>query len=168
MSIEAQQKQRASEVKAKFWPKGRAFVRVVPVVEPEPEPLPPARVLNLPPRRPLNITGIDYVHPAPLYVYRMDDIKRAVYTYYNIAERELISQRRHPSIVLPRQIAMYLCKEMTTQSHPQVGRAFEGRDHTTCLHACRKIAALIDSDPDILAQVDSIKSSLQEAARRCW
>jgi len=72
----------------------------------------------------------------------LDNIQRTVAEYYKIRLSDLLSKRRNRSIARPRQIAMALAKELTNHSLPEIGDAFGGRDHTTVLHACRKVAEL--------------------------
>lgn len=79
----------------------------------------------------------------------IDNIKRTVADYYNIKVSDLISKRRNRSIARPRQVAMALAKELTNHSLPEIGDAFGGRDHTTVLHACRKIQELREEDHEI-------------------
>ncbi len=79
----------------------------------------------------------------------VDNIQRTVAEYYKIKIADLHSKRRNRSIARPRQMAMALAKELTNHSLPEIGDAFGGRDHTTVLHACRKILALQDESPDI-------------------
>ena len=76
----------------------------------------------------------------------LDNIQRMVADYYKIKISDLLSKRRNRSIARPRQVAMALCKELTDHSLPEIGEAFGGRDHTTVLHACRKIRELCDTD----------------------
>jgi len=79
----------------------------------------------------------------------MDNIQRTVAEYYNIKISDILSKRRNRSIARPRQVAMALAKELTNHSLPEIGEAFGGRDHTTVLHACRKIAELRESNADV-------------------
>ena len=79
----------------------------------------------------------------------VDNIQRTVAEYYKIKIADLLSKRRSRSVARPRQVAMALSKELTNHSLPEIGVAFGGRDHTTVLHACRKIAQLKESDADI-------------------
>lgn len=79
----------------------------------------------------------------------MDYIQKAVAEYYKIRVVDLLSKRRNRSVARPRQLAMALAKEFTNHSLPEIGDAFGGRDHTTVLHACRKIADLKRSDQRI-------------------
>ncbi len=79
----------------------------------------------------------------------IDNIQRVVAEYYKIKISDLLSKRRNRSVARPRQVAMSLAKELTNHSLPEIGDAFGGRDHTTVLHACRKIKELRESDADI-------------------
>jgi chromosomal replication initiator protein len=79
----------------------------------------------------------------------IDNIQKTVAEYYKIRVSDLHSTRRSRSITRPRQLAMALAKELTSHSLPEIGEAFGGRDHTTVLHACRKMAELRESDPRI-------------------
>ena len=79
----------------------------------------------------------------------VDNIQRTVAEYYKIKVADLLSQRRSRSVARPRQVAMALAKELTNHSLPEIGDAFGGRDHTTVLHACRKVKALQEENADI-------------------
>jgi len=79
----------------------------------------------------------------------IDNIQRTVAEYYNIKISDILSKRRNRTIARPRQMAMSLAKELTNHSLPEIGEAFGGRDHTTVLHACRKIAELKESSTDV-------------------
>ncbi len=79
----------------------------------------------------------------------IDNIQRTVAEYYKIKISDILSKRRSRSVARPRQVAMALSKEITNHSLPEIGDAFGGRDHTTVLHACRKIAELSETDADI-------------------
>ena len=76
----------------------------------------------------------------------MNNIQKTVAEYYNMRVADLHSKRRNRQITRPRQIAMALAKELTTLSLPDIGDAFGGRDHTTVIHACRKVEELLQSD----------------------
>jgi len=76
----------------------------------------------------------------------IENIQKTVCEYYKLRISELLSKRRNRSIARPRQMAMSLCKELTQHSLPEIGDAFGGRDHTTVLHACRKIVELCETD----------------------
>ena len=79
----------------------------------------------------------------------LENIQRTVAEYYKIKLSDLLSKRRSRSVARPRQLAMALAKELTNHSLPEIGEAFGGRDHTTVLHACKKIKELRESDADI-------------------
>ncbi|WP_152450263.1 chromosomal replication initiator protein DnaA [Microbulbifer sp. THAF38] len=90
----------------------------------------------------------------------VDNIQRVVAEYYKIKVADLLSKRRSRSVARPRQVAMSLAKELTNHSLPEIGDAFGGRDHTTVLHACRKIRELQESDADIREDVKLLTRSL--------
>ncbi|KGJ98783.1 chromosomal replication initiator protein DnaA [Thalassotalea sp. ND16A] len=79
----------------------------------------------------------------------IDNIQRTVAEYYKIKIADILSKRRNRSVARPRQIAMALAKELTNHSLPEIGDAFGGRDHTTVLHACRKVKTLREETHDI-------------------
>jgi chromosomal replication initiator protein len=79
----------------------------------------------------------------------LDNIQRTVAEYYKIKVADLNSRRRNRSVARPRQVAMALAKELTNYSLPEIGDSFGGRDHTTVLHACRKIKELRETSSDI-------------------
>jgi chromosomal replication initiator protein len=93
---------------------------------------------------------------------RIEDIQKLVASHYNVSRSDLLSSRRTAAVVMPRQIAMYLAKTLTLRSLPEIGRRFGGRDHTTVLHAVRKIEALVSKDVALSEEVDSLKRQLQE------
>lgn len=86
----------------------------------------------------------------------IDNIQKTVAEYYKIKISDLHSKRRNRSIARPRQVAMSLAKELTSHSLPEIGDAFGGRDHTTVLHACRKIQELKDTNTDINEDVKNL------------
>jgi len=90
----------------------------------------------------------------------LDNIKRKVAEYYKIKVADLMSKRRNRSVARPRQVAMALAKELTQHSLPEIGDAFGGRDHTTVLHACRKIKELRDVNSDISEDYQNLLRSL--------
>ena len=90
----------------------------------------------------------------------MSNIQQVVVEYYKIRIAELLSARRTRTIARPRQVAMALAKELTTHSLPEIGAAFGGRDHTTVLHACRRIAELRDSDARINQDYNNLLRTL--------
>lgn len=93
---------------------------------------------------------------------RIEDIQRVVARHYNVSRQELVSNRRTRVIVKPRQIAMYLSKTLTPRSFPEIGRRFGGRDHTTVLHAVRKIEELISNDQKLNHEIELLKRLINE------
>jgi chromosomal replication initiator protein len=79
----------------------------------------------------------------------IENIQKTVAEYFQIRTSDMMSGKRNRSVARPRQIAMTLAKELTSHSLPEIGNAFGGRDHTTVLHANRKVAELRESDPRI-------------------
>ncbi|MDC0139540.1 chromosomal replication initiator protein DnaA [Hyphomicrobiales bacterium] len=92
----------------------------------------------------------------------IEDVLRAISGHFNVTKQDLLSARRHKTIVYPRQIGMYLSKILTSRSLPEIGRKFGGRDHTTVLHAVRKIERLIKEDAAIRTSIESLGNSLRE------
>ncbi len=90
----------------------------------------------------------------------IDNIQRIVAEYYKIKMADLLSKRRTRSIARPRQVAMALSKELTNHSLPEIGDAFGGRDHTTVLHACRKIKELQETTADVREDYKNLLRSL--------
>lgn len=90
----------------------------------------------------------------------IDGIQRRVAEYFNIERNEMFAKRRNKNVVLPRQIAMFFCRELTPSSLPEIGTAFGGRDHTTVIHACEKIKTHIESDRSLRDTVNRIKDML--------
>lgn len=90
----------------------------------------------------------------------VDNIQKTVAEYFKIKNSDLLSKRRSRSVARPRQIAMALAKELTNHSLPEIGDAFGGRDHTTVLHACRKVKELRESDSDVREDYTNLLRSL--------
>jgi chromosomal replication initiator protein len=79
-------------------------------------------------------------------IVSIDNIQKTVAEYFNISISDLVSKSRSRSIARPRQICMALAKELTEKSLPEIGRSFGGRDHTTVIHACKKVLELKATD----------------------
>ena len=90
----------------------------------------------------------------------IDNIQKAVAAYYKIKVSDLLSKRRTRSIARPRQLAMALAKEFTSHSLPEIGEAFGGRDHTTVLHGCRKVAELREVSMDVAEDYKNLSRTL--------
>lgn len=91
---------------------------------------------------------------------KIEDILRAVSRHFGVSKSDLLSQRRHRSVVRPRQIGMYLAKQLTARSLPEIGRKFGKRDHTTVLHAVRKITKEVEQDMRMREDVDELRKIL--------
>lgn len=94
---------------------------------------------------------------------KVEDIQRIVAKHYNVSRQDMVSARRTRNVVLPRQVAMYLAKTLTPRSLPEIGRRFGGRDHTTVLHAVRKIDELLPTDERLAQDVELLKRLLLDA-----
>ncbi len=90
----------------------------------------------------------------------IENIQKTVADYYKIRVADLLSSRRSRSVTRPRQIAMALAKELTNHSLPEIGDAFGGRDHTTALHACRKVAELKEADIKVAEDYSNLQRIL--------
>lgn len=97
--------------------------------------------------------------PEPNRVFIRNVIK-VVCDYYDLSRDEILSRRRSLYIVRPRQIAIYLARKLTKSSLPEIGNKFGGLDHTTCLHATRKVEELVESDPEIFEAIEFLKNKL--------
>lgn len=104
----------------------------------------------------------DLVRPTDPKRVRVEDILRVVAKHYNVTRADILSQRRTANVVKPRQVAMYLAKSLTLRSLPEIGRRFGGRDHTTVLHAVRKIDGLIASDRALAEEIETLKRLVNE------
>jgi chromosomal replication initiator protein len=104
----------------------------------------------------------DLVRPQEPKRVKIEDIQRVVARQYNVSRSDLLSSRRTANVVRPRQVAMYLAKTLTLRSLPEIGRRFGGRDHTTVLHAVRKIEALVSKDLALSDEVELLKRQLQD------
>ena len=123
------------------------------------------------PPRPVSIAPIEAA-PAPLIIKSGRDwllpitarrVQQVICKHYRISHKDLLSHRRPAGLVFPRQIAMYLTKQLTHNSLPEIGRRFGNRDHTTVLHALRKIKRLREADPDLDATINALHAHLISA-----
>jgi chromosomal replication initiator protein len=99
--------------------------------------------------------------PEPKKI-KIEDIQKLVASHFNVSRADILSSRRTATVVRPRQIAMYLSKLLTPRSLPEIGRRFGGRDHTTVLHAVRKITGLVTSDGTLSEEIELLKRMLLE------
>lgn len=93
---------------------------------------------------------------------KIEDIQKLVATHFNVSRADILSSRRTATVVRPRQIAMYLAKILTLRSLPEIGRRFGGRDHTTVLHAVRKIEGLANKDGQLSEELELLKRMLMD------
>jgi len=131
-----------------------------PVAYVPPDPL--AALLALPHKAPwFRIEGERDAEQGP----EVRDIQQAVCLAYGVTLADMLSPRRQHVIVRPRQVAVYLARELTLLSLPQIGAKFGGRDHTTVLISHRKIARLIEGDAKLAAEVAELRASLMAPMR---
>ena len=116
---------------------------------------------------PLNVEAAeiairDLIRSKELKRVKIEDIQKLVATHYSVTRADILSSRRTATVVKPRQVAMYLSKALTLRSLPEIGRRFGGRDHTTVLHAVRKIEGLSSSDSALREELELLKRMLLE------
>lgn len=134
-------------------------VSLPPPIAPEPEPEPAAAPIE--PEQPTKRPYWFWMVAEPHRRYPpVKAIQHAVADHYDVTVHDILSSRRTARVVKPRQIAMFLAKKLTLKSLPEVGRRFGGRDHTTVLHAVRKIESLAQEDGDLSADLNALISSL--------
>lgn len=89
-------------------------------------------------------------------------IQQAVANYYGVKLADILSNRRTAEVIMPRHVAMYLAKELTDKTLPELGRRFAGRDHTTVLSAIRKVTRLVATYPELAAAIAAISTSIKD------
>jgi chromosomal replication initiator protein len=94
-------------------------------------------------------------------IYSVESIQRTVADYYKVSVSDLKSPRRTKTLVYPRQIAMYLCKKIARSSFPEIGAKFGGKDHTTVMHACRKIESLIEGNLNLQQEISILEKTIR-------
>lgn len=104
----------------------------------------------------------DIIPSAPKETISVERIQKVVAEYFNLRIEDMKAKKRTKAVAHPRQIAMYLCRELTDLSLPKIGEKFGGRDHTTVMHAQEKIAKDIKNNPSIAQQIEAIKKILLE------
>jgi hypothetical protein len=109
----------------------------------------------------LGICERGYVFVLPRITVR--HIQNVVAAFYGIPVAEMISHRRARHVARPRQVAIFMTRELTPQSLPNIGRMFGDRDHTTVMHAIAKVESLIASGADFAVDVETIRSHLTES-----
>ena len=93
-------------------------------------------------------------------IIALDDIEEIVATRFHVKVSEMKSRRRSKTLVYPRQIAMYLCRQLTDASFPEIGRHFGGKDHTTIIHACKQIGKKREANDSVRATLESLKEQI--------
>ncbi len=88
-------------------------------------------------------------------------IQKAAADYYNVHVEDLKSRARNRSVVVPRQVAMFLCRRHTHKSFPEIGERFGGKDHSTVIHAVQKVQARMQRDTEFRRTVEALQASLQ-------
>jgi chromosomal replication initiator protein len=116
---------------------------------------------------PLTLDGVvnvlrDVSHGSDIGRIKIEDILKVVGRHYNVARTDLLSTRRSRTVVMPRQIGMYLAKKLTPRSLPEIGRRFGGRDHSTVLHAVRKIEELLRKDDRLAREVQLLTRLVEQ------
>ena len=91
----------------------------------------------------------------------IEEIQRKVSDHYNIRLSDMIGPKRVRNFARPRQVAMYLCKQMTSRSLPEIGRCFGGRDHTTVMHGVKRIEELRAQDGQIAEDLELLRRTLE-------
>jgi hypothetical protein len=93
---------------------------------------------------------------------KVQDIQRIVARFYSVTRLDVLSSRRTANVVWPRQVTMYLCRHLTLRSLPEIGRLTGGRDHTTAMHAIRKVSGLVESDERIRDEIQLLTKRIYE------
>jgi chromosomal replication initiator protein len=113
----------------------------------------------------MNVSGIfapvpRWAAPAAMPFVTVKDIQARVASYYGIRPIEMVSDRRARCFSRPRQVAMYLARNQTKRSLPEIGRRFGDRDHTTVIHAIKVIERLIKEDPDMAQDIETLERAI--------
>ena len=90
----------------------------------------------------------------------VEEIQKTVAHHFNIKVADIRSAKRLKALILPRQIAMYLSRQLTGCSYPEIGERFGGKDHSTIIHAIRKIEKNLEDDLNLRVTIDNLKNSL--------
>jgi chromosomal replication initiator protein len=125
------------------------------------------RRLDLPPNNLKTITGpslagqMSSQRPRPT----VDAIQRLVCEQFGVEQAELLARRRDEAVVMPRQIAMFLVRELTRKSYPDIARRFGRSNHATVIHACRRVQASIARDPKRAGLIEALRHKLASSER---
>lgn len=102
----------------------------------------------------------DTAPDRPTAPVTVEMVQKAVASHFSVRIADLKGQRRHKGIARPRMIAMYLCRELTGSSYPEIGLRFGGKDHSTVINACRRMTQIQEEDPELRATIQSIRTHL--------
>jgi ATPase involved in DNA replication initiation len=108
------------------------------------------------------LEGLKAKNSSKQKILTIEDIQTVVAKHYRITRDDILGKKRVKSIAFPRQVAMYLSRELTDSSLPKIGNDFGGKDHTTVMYACDKIKDQMKVDSDLQRDIDSIKSALKK------
>ena len=112
-------------------------------------------------RRSIQLAAVELASERGFDRVTIDEIQKRVAEHYNIRLADMHSARRARAVARPRQVAMYLCKQLTPRSLPEIGRKFGGRDHTTVMHAVRKIEELRANDRTLAEDIELLRRMLE-------
>jgi hypothetical protein len=130
-----------------------------------------AQIVPLKPAQQIFVPSVDHFYPSMWFgdlVFgetklpaTIKNIQTLVSDKYGVSIPEIVSARRDKSVIVPRHVAFYLVKKLTTYSYPVIGRYFGGRDHSTIIHAVQKIEARMESEPDLRRDVLSLRERFE-------
>lgn len=103
----------------------------------------------------------DIIEPKSIKQVTPDMIIEVVAAYYNITKKDMLSSKRSRNISEPRQVAMFLCRDVLNMPYAKIGDAFGGKDHTTVMHACAKIENLIEDEDKMVEDIKNIRKRIE-------
>ena len=131
------------------------------LVEEDAPPLPPRNLIKRLAADDIKAVKLDgIVYPT------ISEIQAATCEFFGVEKIDLLSQRRTTAIIVPRQVAVYLCKKLTLHSYPVIAKRFGGRDHTTALSAVRRVQTLMDRDREFADKVNELKATFRNELKR--
>ena len=92
----------------------------------------------------------------------VESIQKTVASYYGITLAELCGNKRHKKVLIPRQVAMFLCRKHSGASYPEIGEKFGGKDHSTVINACKRVEKLLDTDGKLKSELHSLQGRIQD------
>jgi hypothetical protein len=169
LQLVQERKERLARMQSRAWSPPPVEQPAEELIVPEPviedRPLAPSEAIELALRMAMKTAGnMQVVYGAsPRPVLSIQILIRETANFFGITQGKLLAHRRTTDVILPRQIGMYLAVELTDRSLPEIGRRFGGRDHTTVLHASRKIASLVEHDQEIAEAVRLLSERITDA-----